>query len=194
MKEPNLIVIDQPQHTRADALKNRALILETASRLFNERGVSAVTMSDIVEEAAIGKGTLYRHFENKFDLCHSMLDHDQRALQERSLEYLREHDDALANLSWFLAEIAHFVDRNIELLCVGTDHGAVLDHPAHWWWRMTIRGLLGQINPPGDLDYISDMLYLMLDVRTIFFQRQQQGYSIERISDGLVDILHQLVS
>jgi AcrR family transcriptional regulator len=192
MKEPNLIVIDQQQPTRADALKNRALILETASHLFAERGVNAVTMSDIAEAAGIGKGTLYRHFENKVDLCHAMLDHDQRALQERSLEYLRLHNDPLANLGWFLSEVAHFVDRHFELLCVGTNHGTVLDHPAHWWWRMTIRGLLGQINVVGDLDYLSDMFYLMLDVRTIYFQREQ-GYSIERISEGLLDMLHQLV-
>jgi len=192
MTEPNLILIEQPQPTRADALKNRALILETASRLFAEKGVGAVTMSDIAEAAEIGKGTLYRHFENKLALCHTLLDEDQRSLQERSLQYLRTHDDPLSNLSWFLAEVAHFVNRNAALLCVGTHHGTILDHPAHWWWWQTIRGLLEQINPAGDLDYISDMLYLMLDVRTIFFQREQQGYSIERISANLVDTLRRL--
>jgi len=192
MTEPNLIVIEQPQPTRADALKNRALILETASRLFAEKTVAEVTMSDIAEAAEIGKGTLYRHFENKVALCHALLDEDQRALQERALEYLRTHDDALSNLGWFLMEVAHFVSRNSELLCVGTNHGTILDHPAHWWWRQTIRGLLGQINPAGDLDYMSDMLYLMLDVRTIHFQQERQGYSIERISDGLLNTLQQL--
>lgn len=196
MIEPNLILQDQqPQPpTRADALKNRALILETASHLFAKKGVNGVTMSDIAEAAEIGKGTLYRHFENKTQLCQALLDHDQRHLQERSLEYMRTNGNALDNLGWFLVEVALFVDRNSELLCVGNNHSIALEHPAHWWWRQTIRGLLGQLNLSGDLDYMTDLLYVMLDVRSIYFQRQTQGYSIARITDGLRETLARLTT
>jgi AcrR family transcriptional regulator len=196
MTEPkNLILHDigQPaQPTRADALKNRALILKTASRLFAERDIHKVTMSDIAEAAAIGKGTLYRHFEDKAQLCQALLDEDQRSLQDRALEYFRSQGDPLDNLGWFLVEVALFVDRNAALLCVSSDHTKTLSHPAHWWWRQTIRGLLGQINPPGDLEYLTDLLYVMLDVNTIYFQRTSQGYSIQRIADGLLDTLHRI--
>lgn len=196
MTEPNLILQDQqpPSPTRADALKNRALILETAARLFAEKGVSAVTMSDIAEAAEIGKGTLYRHFDNKPQLCQALLDHDQRNLQERALDYLRTHSDPIDNLGWFLVEVALFVDRNTEMLCVGNNHSIALEHPAHWWWRQTIAGLLSQINPGRDLDYMTDLLYVMLDVRTIYFQRQVHGYSISRITNGLLETLHQLTA
>jgi AcrR family transcriptional regulator len=193
MSEPNLTLQDNQQPTRADALKNRALILKTACRLIKERGVHNVTMSDIAEAAEIGKGTLYRNFENKSELCRALLDQDQRDLQERSLDYLRKHGDPLANLSWFLVEVVEFVDRNNPLLCAAGEQVSKLDHPAHWWWRQTIRGLLGHINPPGDLDYLSDVLYMMLDVHTIFFQRQIQGYSVERITAGLLETLAKIV-
>lgn len=194
MIEPNLILDKQvsPPPMRADALKNRALILATASRLFAAQGVNAVTMCEIAEAAEIGKGTLYRHFDNKTELCQALLDHDQRNLQERALDYLRTHGDPRDNLGWFLVEVALFVDRKSEMLGVGSHHGSALEHPAHWWWRQTIRGLLGQINPPGDLDYLTDMLYIMLDVRTIHFQRQVQGYPISRITDGLLHTLHRI--
>jgi AcrR family transcriptional regulator len=195
MTEPNLILQDtqQPQPpTRADALKNRALILKTANKLFMDRNVHDVTMSDIAEAAAIGKGTLYRHFEDKAQLCQALLDEDQRSLQDRALEYFRTQGNPMDNLGWFLVEVALFVDRNSHLLCVTSDHIMTLEHPAHWWWRQTIRGLLGQINPPGDLEYFTDLLYVMLDVNTIYFQRKNQGYSIQRITDGLLDTLQRI--
>ena len=195
MTEPNLILQDtqQPQPpTRADALKNRALILNTANKLFMERNVHDVTMSDIAEAAAIGKGTLYRHFDDKAQLCHALLDEEQRSLQDRSLEYFRTQGNPVDNLGWFLVEVAMFVDHNSHLLCVTSDHILTLQHPAHWWWRQTIRGLLGQINPSGDLEYLTDLFYVMLDVNTIYFQRKNQGYPIERITDGLLDTLNQL--
>ncbi|MBZ0290197.1 MAG: TetR/AcrR family transcriptional regulator [Anaerolineae bacterium] len=196
MTEPkNLILHDigQPSPpTRADALKNRALILTTAARLFAERDIHRVTMSDIAEAAEIGKGTLYRHFEDKAQLCQALLDEDQRSLQDRALDYFRSQGNPLDNLGWFLVEVALFVDRNASLLCVSSDHTKTLSHPAHWWWRQTIRGLLGQINPPGDLEYLTDLLYVMLDINTIYFQRTSQGYSIQRIADGLLDTLHRI--
>ncbi|MEO8613137.1 MAG: helix-turn-helix domain-containing protein [Chloroflexota bacterium] len=197
MTEVNLVLQDtqqQPPPTRADALKNRALILTTAARLFVEGNVHDVTMSDIAEAAEIGKGTLYRHFDNKAELCQALLDEDQRALQDRALEYFRTQGNPLDNLGWFLVEVALFVDRNSHLLCVSSDHIMTLEHPAHWWWRQTIRGLLGQLNLPGDVEYFADLLYVMLDVNTIYFQRKNQGYPIERITDGLLDTLHRITA
>ncbi len=184
MTDPNLIKTD-PQPSRADAVKNRALLLETAQRLFTERGVENVTMTDIADAANVGKGTLYRHFENKNVLCQTLLDEDQRALQERSLAYLRSHSDAKDNLKWFLREALGFVQRNRPLLCAGDMSAGSLEYPAHWWWRLTIRGLLSQLQAAGDLDYMTDTLYVMLDVHTIYFLMVTRGYSLERIADGL---------
>src|SRR5690349_11018275 len=115
MIEPNLTLQEageQQQPTRADALKNRVIILKTAMQLFTEKNVHDVTMSDIAEAAGIGKGTLYRHFKDKGQLCQAMLDEDQRNLQDRALEYFRSQGDPLDSLGWFLVEVALFVDRN----------------------------------------------------------------------------------
>jgi AcrR family transcriptional regulator len=79
-----IVMYGESLPSRADALKNRALLLETARRLFSEQGVEAVSMTAIADAAGVGKGTLYRHFENKAQLCQALLDDDQRALQERT--------------------------------------------------------------------------------------------------------------
>jgi AcrR family transcriptional regulator len=49
---------------RADARRNRALIVTTAVRLFAERG-PAVCMEEIAQAAGLGVGTLYRHFPDR---------------------------------------------------------------------------------------------------------------------------------
>jgi AcrR family transcriptional regulator len=49
---------------RADAVKNRARILEAAEEVFATQGV-AVPVDVVAERAGVGVGTLYRHFPTK---------------------------------------------------------------------------------------------------------------------------------
>ena len=187
MNDPILIHPDSPQPTRSDAVKNRELLLQTASDLFDQLGVEVVSMSQIAQEAGVGKGTLYRHFTNKAEICRTLLDNDQRDLQNRTLQHAREcGNDPYDVLRWFLAEAARFVTRYESLLSVMGELGvSSIQHPAHAWWRQTIRGLLGQMELRGDLDYMADTLYVMLDVHTICYQMHDRGYGFERIVDGL---------
>ncbi|HEY8465951.1 MAG TPA: helix-turn-helix domain-containing protein [Solirubrobacterales bacterium] len=49
---------------RADALRNRARVLDAARELMGARGVD-VGMEEIARAAGVGVGTVYRHFPNK---------------------------------------------------------------------------------------------------------------------------------
>jgi len=67
-------------HTNADvgeahgnSAEVRDRILRTASTLFYERGVRAVGVDLVVEEAAVAKTSLYRHFRTKDDLIAAFL-------------------------------------------------------------------------------------------------------------------------
>jgi AcrR family transcriptional regulator len=179
---------------RADAVKNRELLIETAQRLFAENGVDAVTMSDVAEAAHVGKGTLYRHFANKMDLCHVLIDNDQRDLQNRTFARLREGGDVLEDLEWFLHEVTAFLERNQEIaLAASAQLGGMIDHPAHIWWRQTIRGLLLRMNPPFDVDYVADVFFVMLDPRTLHYQTKARGFSYKQAAESLITLLHQLL-
>jgi AcrR family transcriptional regulator len=52
---------------RADAARNRRLLLEAAAEEFAERGLDA-SVADIARRAGVGKGTVFRHFATKDDL------------------------------------------------------------------------------------------------------------------------------
>ncbi len=195
MSSDNLITPD-PQPNRADAIKNRERLIATARRLFAEHGVEAVSMTAIAEAAGVGKGTLYRHFENKGVLTQVLLDSHQRELQERTLERLRSTPGQPAdNLHWFLTQVVEFVDEYAEMLCIGVQASGLttLTHPAHIWWRLTIRGLLERLGTVGDLDYATDTLYIMLDAHVVYYQRASQGYSLGQVIEGIVTLASQLV-
>ena len=57
---------------RADAVRNRARILEAAEAVFAAEGIEA-PVDDIAEKAGVGVGTLYRHFPTKEKLCEAIL-------------------------------------------------------------------------------------------------------------------------
>lgn len=54
--------------TKAQALANRARIVETAATLFRERGYDGVGVADISAAAGLTHGAFYRHFPSKSHL------------------------------------------------------------------------------------------------------------------------------
>jgi AcrR family transcriptional regulator len=57
---------------RADAVRNRARILEVATRVFAERGAAAST-EQVATEAGVAIGTVFRHFPTKADLLAAIM-------------------------------------------------------------------------------------------------------------------------
>ncbi|WP_156670863.1 helix-turn-helix domain-containing protein, partial [Mycobacterium sp. E136] len=58
---------------RADALRNRARVLEVAYDAFATDGLS-VPIDEIARRAGVGAGTVYRHFPTKVDLYRAVVE------------------------------------------------------------------------------------------------------------------------
>jgi len=56
-----------------DKEKKRNEILMSALKVFTKKGISSATISDIAEEAKIGKGTIYEYFKSKEEIVLSAL-------------------------------------------------------------------------------------------------------------------------
>jgi AcrR family transcriptional regulator len=93
-------------HTaRADAQRNRELLLAAARDAFAARGTDA-SLRDIARSAGVGIGTLYRHFPTRDTLLEALLESNFEELRTRADELLgspRAPQDAL--LEW-LVELA----------------------------------------------------------------------------------------
>ena len=192
----------EPRPERRDAAANRQIILETAATLFADQGVAQVNMADIAKEAGVGKGTLYRRFAHKGELCLQLLDAELQAFQDEALHTMRQQTAAgrpyMAQLDHFLAQLVPFVARNIPLLIEiangplsGTDGlGHDVNRP-HFWQEMTVRGLLqraqqaGEIPPHLDVPYIASALMAPLDARLLQYQLGRQAFTLAQVTAGL---------
>src|SRR3954469_21842305 len=54
--------------SREQAVENRERIVETAARLFRERGFEGIGVTDLMKEAGLTHGGFYGHFSSKEDL------------------------------------------------------------------------------------------------------------------------------
>lgn len=190
--------IAAPVVERSDAARNRRRIVETARALFEERGVTSVTMEEVARESGVGKGTLYRRFPHKGVLCQALLDEPTRRFQEETLAMLGEPSQGpLEKLDLFLDKLARFTDENLELLyggqeCLsGESRLEHFSHPAHDWRRWTVSSLLlaaireETLEEGLDVEYLADALLAPLEVDFFYYQRRVRGISVERVSAGL---------
>ena len=187
---------------RSDAARNRRVILRQARMLFEERGVTCVTMEEVARASGVGKGTLYRRFPHKGFLCQALLNEPTRHLQEQTLDILREFGTpTLEKLDAFLDRLVTFTAENLDLLygghepLCGADRLERFSHPAYDWRRSTILGLLrtavneGDVDAGLDLEYLATALLAPLDVDLFYYQHRVQGLPAWRISGGLRDLV-----
>lgn len=66
-------------------MTTRDRLIQTAVRLFAERGYNATGMSDILSEAKVHRGSLYHAFPAKQDLLLAVLDYYRSGMSERLL-------------------------------------------------------------------------------------------------------------
>lgn len=107
----------RPYGQRADAERNRATVLDHASRLLSED--PAVGMAEIAAAAGIGRATLYRHFPTREEL-HTAI--DARAVEdtERAIAESRlEQDSASQALRRLIVALLEVGDRYRFLLAEG---------------------------------------------------------------------------
>ncbi len=67
LSEGNAELVRLPRREREN-LRQRGEILDTALKLFSEKGYHQVSMHEIAKEAEFGVGTLYKFFSNKHEL------------------------------------------------------------------------------------------------------------------------------
>lgn len=146
-----------PVKERKDAARNRLRILEAARALLAERPIQDICMDELAQRAGVGKGTLYRRFEDRASLCHALLQDDATVLQDAALNFF----GAPMGPPW-VEQAGRLLDA---LFDFAVDHAGLLseahsyarglarfDHPAHRWQRDTLALYLGQAVRAGECE------------------------------------------
>lgn len=77
--------------SQAQAQENRQRVVETASRLFRERGVQGVSVTDLMAEAGLTHGGFYKQFASKEALVAETVGTAYEGLAGRLTDYDTEH-------------------------------------------------------------------------------------------------------
>ncbi|MGW1073688.1 TetR/AcrR family transcriptional regulator [Streptomyces sp. NPDC002537] len=152
-----------PPRERADAARNRDVILATAARLFAERGVERVSLDAIAAEAGVGKGTLFRRFGSKAGLAAALLDAQDRGFQERLLSGpapLGPGAPAAARLLAFFDGYLELLGGNLELIRLSETArpGARYRVGSYHLWQRHLSLLLAEARPGLDAQATAHLL------------------------------------
>ncbi|MFF3271973.1 TetR/AcrR family transcriptional regulator [Streptomyces chrestomyceticus] len=99
---------------RADARRNRELVLQAARTAFEEQGLG-VPLGEIARRAGVGAGTVYRHFSSKDALFRAAVADRVRLFTDTARD-LADAADPVAVFFRFLASVVRLASRN-KALC-----------------------------------------------------------------------------
>lgn len=102
---------EERRAARAEA--RREEILDSAQRIFTEKGYGPAGIADIANDLGIGHGTIYRYFDNKRDIAVQVLD---RALLEIMSPLANEDPYSSNTLDEYRAQTQRIMQRMFETL------------------------------------------------------------------------------
>jgi AcrR family transcriptional regulator len=186
-------------------MKTKAVILQAACALFNERGVSAVTLRDVATALGRAYGNVTYHFASKEPLIEALYGDMTQALSEVSAAFLRAPDPLTAILQ---APQQTFAISLRYLFLLRDYLDIVRGYPALaervrlsnelrkaglrvLFLRLREAGLLRPELTDADLDYLMELSGAM---RTFFFMQLQQA-DLQRptLEQDYVDYVNRLL-
>jgi AcrR family transcriptional regulator len=185
-----LPVIEPEPSERADAARNRERILCTAQRLFEECGVSCVSMDAVAQEAGVGKGTLFRRFGSRAALARAVLSERERRFQEaiiRGEPPLGPGACPQERLIAFGEAIIDLLDGHVELLLAAEVGGARFSSAPYAVYRLHMMLLLREAAPSCDAEFLSEMLLAGLSADLFVYLRDAREIGLERMKAGWRD-------
>ncbi|WP_327328133.1 TetR/AcrR family transcriptional regulator [Streptomyces sp. NBC_01210] len=121
----------QERPLRADAARNRARLLDTATEVFTTRGVSVPT-EEIARTAGVGVGTLFRHFPTKEALLEAVMVRRLETMTAQTAQLAAEAEPAEAFFACFRLVVEQSAGKNEftqALAAAGVDVHASLQEP-----------------------------------------------------------------
>ncbi|CAH2465917.1 MULTISPECIES: TetR/AcrR family transcriptional regulator [Bacillus] len=90
----------------------KRMILDRSSALFNVKGYSGSSISDIMRETGLEKGGIYRHFKNKDDLAVQAFQHATSQMGVRYAEEIKKESNTLDKLKTFISVFTSLVHND----------------------------------------------------------------------------------
>ncbi|MFE3517704.1 TetR/AcrR family transcriptional regulator [Streptomyces sp. NPDC059166] len=192
---PNLTMApaDGPEPLRADAARNRALLLDAALSLLARCGAADLTMESVAAAAGVGKGTVFRRFKDRTGLLIALLDHREALLQAAFLSGpppLGPDAPAAERLHAFgPALMRHEREHHELILASRTDPLRTFSVPAQRLRHSHVSLLLRQAGAEGEPDLLAHTLLASIDTPLVHHLTCERGLAAERLEQGWHELL-----
>ncbi|WP_432163575.1 TetR/AcrR family transcriptional regulator [Streptomyces tendae] len=182
-----------PPLLRADAVRNRARLLEAAERLIAVRGIADTTMEDVAAAAGVGKGTVFRRFGDRTGLMMALLDRSSKNLQADFLSGpppLGPGAPPLDRLRAFGPAVLRRSVAQLDLLLAAQPEPARrFSHPSVRALDTHVMVLLRQIVPEVDCELLARTLMSSLDPALLHHLIKECGMPLERLEAAWTDLV-----
>ena len=84
------------------AERTRQFILETAAPIYNQKGISGVSIDDILEATQLTKGCIYGHFKGKDDLSEKVVEYSLDNMTAKINAVVSQETTAKAKINAFI--------------------------------------------------------------------------------------------
>lgn len=93
-------------------------LLDMAFQLFTTKGINKTSISDIVNDAGVAKGTFYLYFQDKYDLANKLIARKTHMLFAHAFERMNQLDIAAAEdkIIFIVDDILDQLQKNHRLL------------------------------------------------------------------------------
>ncbi len=181
------LIGDGPGETeRADAARNRALLLDAATELLDTRPANEITMEDVARAAGVGKGTVFRRFGSRTGLMQALLDHHEKRLQRDVISGpppLGPGAAPLDRLAAFGRARLDMVRAHPDLAAAAEDTPERYTHPTRAFYVMHVAMLLRTAGFTGPLDVLVHAVLAPLGAAAVQHLTVARGLSIDDVAD-----------
>ena len=101
--------------------QKRAVILESATKLFSNKGFHATSIQDIVSESGLSVGTIYLYFANKEEIFDALLESGLEAFTDELFRNIPTNIGPEDIAEKFVETILDVIYKNIKLVTVLTN-------------------------------------------------------------------------
>ncbi|MCQ9386423.1 TetR/AcrR family transcriptional regulator [Brevibacterium moorei] len=194
----NLTILGQPSPERADAERNREKVLSAAAELHAAHGVTGLKMDEVARVAGVGKGTVYRRFENKAGLASALLDARVRDMHQGLLQGPpplgpgAPPEDRL--IAFVEAYVRHMITNiDLVLLAESATPGGRLGRQVYPFWRHHVEILVTEIGTPRPR-FCAEAIMAVLAAEQLNAWYTNQGWGPETLIEAVQEIVVRLVA
>jgi len=191
-----------PGPERADASRNRELLLCTARRLLDEVGAADLSMDALAAEAGLGKGTVFRRFGSRAGLFAALLDEYERDFQAACLTGpapLGPGAEPFERLVAFGHHRLRFISERADLIRAANAAPLAPGAPSGFS-RLHLRVLLTSAGATGDVEMLAFNLHAALEAPLAWYVQNHPGgqrgiphVSADRLARGWTELASRVV-